>query len=310
MSVFRNIRIMPTHGDRSAVITWSIAEGVLHGQVFVAYSPTGLPKTWTVKGDSVASEVGMFHDTDLVLNSSSETGYYQLQLRNSLGRTLSEKVGIIGDLTPLEYGMVRSIMHREFTEMRATNGYPVWHCIPKSSGPLAPNVDPDTLQIVSPECADAEDPSYGMLYQGGFHPPILTWIRPGVVKRGSKKDPADGYGWQEANRTQARMMAYPAPSCEHMIVDPATDRRYLVGQDVNPFLLRGVMPVAYEVELHELATNDARYRFPIPDTDMKEYRRLPYWSIATNKKPATVDDQLLLGGAPLLLDGSLLTFAF
>lgn len=279
MSVFRNIRILPTHGDRSAVVTWSLAEGTPDGDVYVAFSVTGLPESWTVQGDKVASEVGMFHDTNFVLKESGDTGYYQLLLRNIDGDSLSEKVGIIGDLTPMEYGMVRGIIHREFTEMRVANGYPVWHCIPKSSGPLADNVDPDTQQIISPECANAENPSYGLPHRGGFHPPLLTWIRPGVVKRGSRTPPEDGYGWQTGDTTQARMMAYPSPACEHMIVDAVTDRRYLVGQGITPFLLRGIMPVAYEVELSALVTTDARYRFPVPVVDLKAYRRLPYWSL-------------------------------
>lgn len=279
MSVFRNIRVLPTHGDRAAVVTWSLRSDVPPGDVYVAFSPTGLPASWVVQGDRVPSELGFFLDSALVLNSAAETGYYQLLLKNSQGDNLSERIGIIGDLSSMEYGMVRGIIHREFTEMRATNGYPVWHCIPKSSGPLAPNVDPDTMQVTSPECSNSVTPSYGLPYLGGFHKPLLTWMRPGIVKRGTRKDPPDGYGWQESDTTAARLLPYPTPSCEHMIIDPATDRRYLVGQEIAPFLLRGIMPVVYDVTLHALSLSDARYKFNPPVIDLKAYRRLPYWTL-------------------------------
>jgi hypothetical protein len=74
------------------------------------------------------------------------------------------------------------------------------------------------------------------------------------------------------------MLAFPRPSRGHMIVDPSNDRRYLVGDEIKPFLLRGVMPIAYEASMEFLAQADPRYRFPVPTLDTKDYRKLPYWS--------------------------------
>jgi hypothetical protein len=63
-----------------------------------------------------------------------------------------------------------------------------------------------------------------------------------------------------------------------MIVDPSNDRRYLIGDEIKPFLLRGVMPIAYEASMEFLSQADPRYRFPVPTLDTKDYRKLPYWS--------------------------------
>lgn len=281
MSVFRNIRIYPHHGTRSSMVTWSIADGVPSGVVHVAFSETGT-KPWRLLTDvsPIASAVGVYHDAELHMNSGAANGYYRLLLTNVVGDNFSEPIGIFGDLSPKEYGIVRAIMHREFTEMRATNGYPVWHCIPKTSGEPAANYDPDTGEIVGLECQGTaeEDSSYGLPFLGGFNPPILTWVRALSIDRGTLKDSESELAPRETDTTAVRMMAFPRPSRGHMIVDPSNDRRYLIGDEIKPFMLRGVMPIAYEATMEFLSQNDPRYRFHVPTLDTKDYRKLPYWS--------------------------------
>jgi hypothetical protein len=282
MSVFRNIRIFPSHGSKSALLTWSLLPGTPAGQVYVAYSTTGVPDSWEVLNQDapVASAVGMFEDTRLQESNSSTIGYYRFLLVNVDGDTMSEPVGILGDISPREYGMVRAIMHREFQEMKATQGYPVWHCVPRDQGQLSARVDPLTGEVVGTECSDAVDPSYGLPYIGGFYPPMLTWMRPLAISRGTIRDRENELSPTSTDTTSARLLAFPTPFRHHMLVDPATDRRYLVGDEIKPFLLRGVMPVAYEVTLEALDRADPRYRFPVPAIDTKNYRKIPYWSQA------------------------------
>ncbi len=281
MSVFRNIRIYPHHGTRSSLVTWTIADGTPAGDVFVAFSSTGTKPWALLNGETpVASSVGAYADADLQMNSGAACGFYRLLLTNADGDNFSEPVSILGDLSPREYGMVRAIMYREFMEMRATNGYPVWHCIPKKSGERAANFDPDTGETVGLECPGTPDisASYGLPFLGGFNPPILTWVRALTIDRGTLKDSESEMSPRETDTTTVRMLAFPRPSRGHMIVDPATDRRYLLGDEIKPFLLRGVMPVAYEATMEFLSQGDPRYRFPVPALDTKDYRKLPYWS--------------------------------
>lgn len=282
MSVFRNIRVYPNHGSRSAVLTWATAVNVSPGNVFVAYSDTGAPKTWELinAGAPVAYSLGLYHDTSLHVNSGAVVGFYRLLLVNPEGDHFSESIGIYGDITPREYGMVRAIMHREFTELRAANGYPVWHCITKTSGEKARNVDPDTDETRGLECAGTAqaDSSYGLPFLGGFHPPILTWIRAMTVDKGTIRDSENDTSPRETDTAAIRMLAFPKPSRGHMIVDPTTDRRYLVGDEIKTFMLRGVIPIAYEATMEFLATSDPRYRFEVPQIDTKNYRHIPYWS--------------------------------
>jgi hypothetical protein len=214
------------------------------------------------------------------MNSGAACGYYRLLLTNVDGDNFSEPVSILGDLSPREYGMVRAIMYREFVEMRATNGYPVWHCIPKTSGASAANFDPDTGETVGLECpgTPALTSSYGLPFLGGFDPPVLTWIRALAIDRGTLKDNDSDMSPVETDTTTVRMLAFPRPSRGHMIVDPSNNRRYLICDEIKPFLLRGVMPIAYEASMEFLSQADPRYRFSVPVLDTKDYRKLPYWS--------------------------------
>ena len=280
MSVFRNIRIYPAHGARTAVVTWSMADDALPGNVYLAFSTSGVPGSWTsVNPDTpVASSAGMVQDTGFVLRGAAVIGYYRLMLRNGTGDVFSEPVGILGDLTPAEYGVVRAIIHKEYTGMRAANGYPVWHCIPKDHG--TPSGDPDTGEAAAFECpgTDPTTACYGMPFAGGFNRPLLTWIKVLQTQVGTLKDSEDGLPVQQQNTTTIRMMAFPQPSRGHMLVDPATDKRYAIGDEINPFKLRGVFPIAYETSMIEIPQADPRYRFPVPVIDTKAYRKLPYWS--------------------------------
>lgn len=282
--MFRNIRIYPNHGSRTAVITWDIAAGTDSGEVYVAFSETGTEGSWQAinPADPVPSELGMFQDADLVLNRGTADGFYRLMLSQADGTdTLSAPIQILGDLTPQEYGAVRGMIHQEYTQMRVTNGYPVWHCIPRAHGEPAANVDPDTGKQEGEECHLApEDKSYGLPFKGGFYPPVLTWMRVLQHQEGLQDDPEE-FSPDEIHKTSVRLMAFPRPARGHMIVDPTTDARYLVGDEIKPYRLRGVIAIAYEATLEFLSQKDERYQFPVPFVDTKKYRRIPYWTPET-----------------------------
>jgi len=186
----------------------------------------------------------------------------------------SEAFEILGDVTKREYGIVRGIIHREFTEMRVTNGYPVWHCIPRDHGERSETYDEATGDV-DKECGEGE--SYGMPFKGGYYPPVLTWMRVMDVAQGVTHD-SGSLSPVDTDKLKVRMMAFPRPRLGHMIVDPATDRRYLVGETVRPYMLRGVIPIAFETTLDFLNQRDARYRFETPTIDTKAYRGLKYWT--------------------------------
>ncbi len=287
MSVFRNVRIYPKHGSRNATITWELAEGTVAGDVYVAFSLAGTFGTWRALNpdDPTPSAIGMFQDDQLYMDSGNVDGFYRLMLVNSADEFMSEPFQIAGDMTAAEYGILRAMIRQEFSQMRVSNGFPVWHCIPRTHGLPSLNEDPDTNSRSGGECAlDPEVRSYGLPFQGGFYPPILTWMRVIQHAEGLQDDPEE-FSPSETSQTSARLMAFPRPRRGHMLVDPTCDRRYLVGPEVKPFRLRGVMPVAYNVTLDFLWQGDERYAFQMPAIDTKAYRKIPYWNPGTLLTP-------------------------
>lgn len=285
MSVFRNVRIYPDHGSRSAVITWEIEPGVETGDVYVAFSESGTSGSWHVDNpaDPVPSDVGMYLDDALVMNAGTADGYYRLLLSTASGNDFfSEPFQILGDITPREYGIIRGIIHREYTMMRVTNGFPIWHCIPKTHGEPSDSVDPDTGKpmLVCDDDLPPEEQSYGLPYKGGYYPPILTWMQVLKFNEGLKDDPKE-FSTKEIDKTAVRLMCFPRPRRGHLIVDPATDRRWLVGDEIKPYRFRGVIPIAYNATLEHLKQSDQRYKFPTPAFDTKAYRKIPYWTVAS-----------------------------
>lgn len=285
MSVFRNVRIYPRHGLRSATVTWDMLAGTPAGDVYVAFSPVGTSGTWTALNPDapVPSETGMYQDSRLVMDAGHAEGFYRLLLiTDDNDEFKSEAFQILGDLTPREYGILRGMISQEFTQMRVTNGFPVWHCIPKLHGTPSNVIDPDTNKPSGKECGELDPAvrSYGLPFQGGFYPPVLTWMRIMAHAEGLQDDPQE-FSPSEVNQTSARLMAFPRPHRGHMIVDPTNDRRYLVSQEIKPFRFRGVIPVAYDATLYFLSQGDERYQFQTPELDTKAYRRIPYWNPET-----------------------------
>jgi hypothetical protein len=280
--MFTNIRILPTHGFRAATISWELPTSEAAGEVFVAFSISGTQGSWKVRNPDtpVAAATGFYVDHDLVMNSGSDIGYYRLLLTRDTVDTFSKPVGIFHDLERREYGYIHQAIRRNYLEMRAANGFPVYHCIPKDSGTPSDNTDPDTGQIQGMECPDVdpEDAAFGLKYKGGFFPPVLTWMRTISILKDTLDDRPDNLGSTETDITKVSLLPWPKPLRGHMFVDPVTDRRWIVGKDISSFLYRGIHPIGYEADLHFLQQSDPRYRFVVPEVDLRAYRKIKAWA--------------------------------
>lgn len=281
MSLFTNIRVLPTHGFRAATISWELPATEGAGGVYVAFSITGTEGSWTVRNPTTPANAatGFYVDTDLVLSAGADIGYYRLLLTRDNVDTFSQSVGIFHDLERREYGYIHRIIQRDYLEMRAASGFPVYHCIPRDIGELNPRTDPDTGQIQGIDCP-ADDPSaasFGLPYKGGFFPPVLTWIRIISIKKDTFRDSNDDTVAVEEDVSKVRLLPWPKPLRDHMFVDPATDRRWVVGDDVSSFLYRGIYPIGYEVDMAFIPQSDPRYRFVVPPVDLRAYRKIKAW---------------------------------
>ena len=276
-SPFTNIRIFPHHGSRTAIVTWDLPDSMLDGEVDVAFSLTAAADSWILKTDApVAASDKQFTDTTFLIQAGVPIGYYALHWTRGDESFLSGPIGIFNDMSRREYGITKAVLLREFLVMRATNGFPVFHFIARTDGAFADNTDPDTEEVMGEECAGAANPSFDKTFKGGFYPPTLTWIRPLSATRGNQTDRADDTGSTEDVGMRAVMLAFPQPMRWHMLVDPVTDRRYIITEVVTS-ALRANVPNAYQVKLDMLQTSHPAYRIDVP-RDVSEWRQIkPYF---------------------------------
>lgn len=250
---------------------------MLAGTVDIGFSLTGAPGSWVLQTPApVPASDKQFTDTNFVVQAGVPIGYYKLRWIGDNESYVSEPIGIFNDMTKREYGLTKAVLLREFLVMRATNGFPVFHFIARTSGELAKNADPDTGEVMGEECKGETAPSFDKLYQGGFYPPLLTWIRPLEELRGGQADRQDGLGSSEEVSMKALMLAFPQPMRWHMLVDPVTDRRFIINK-VAAHSFRANVPAVYEVGLGFLQTSHPAYKIEVP-RDVKDWRQIkPYY---------------------------------
>jgi hypothetical protein len=78
----------------------------------------------------------------------------------------------------------------------------------------------------------------------------------------AKMDSPDGAGTSEPTNYKAHMLAFPALSKDDLLVDPATDKRYLVDL-TDMSLFKGKIPITMQADLQLLRRTDIRYKLPL-----------------------------------------------
>ncbi len=155
----------------------------------------------------------------------------------------------------------------------------MFHCIPRTYGKISDNVDEDTGVDYGIECPESTL-AFGEKFEGGFWDPLLTWVRMLSITRENSQDRKDNLGTEDYGAADVRLFGFPRPSRGHMFVDPQTDNRWVVDSgSVKVFMLRGVTPVAYEAKLTLLQRNDPRYKLPMPDADVQDFRYSKQYNI-------------------------------
>lgn len=270
MNPFISLNIQPSYGSSEVLVSWQVLPGYTDGMFFLYRSLTG-EAPWKLlnevsDGEALAVNGTSFVDTEFIIENRVTDAHYRMLLRMEDGTEYeSPIVSMFGRLTRRQWGGTCKMLGREYKRMSSGNGIEVLHYIPLNSGELNPNYDPDTGQHLSPDCLNDPSDSYGLKYQGGYATPIKTYIEFADVGPMVFQDREDGMGHDDPVRVQARMLAHPRPNRGHLIVHPPSDNRYVVGDTIKGYYFRGLVAIRYDVTLHLLRRNDARYRVPVPE---------------------------------------------
>jgi len=263
---FSLFKVYPDWGSGQARIVWETSAAAVGEDIYLYRSAQGLPDTWTRITPTPRARNGSFVDTTVPRDDLHSFYYYRGLIADSADETTwlkGESISALSSLTRREYGIIKTILRREWRDMVRGNGVEALHCVLKKGGELAAGVDPVTGIPATNACPGTPGYGYGQTYAGGFHPPVKTRVR--FLKIGVKKDAdtPDATGQRQDKEVGLRLMAFPRPRNGHLIILPDSDRRYVLTDSIQPFWFKAEHPVAWECQAMLIDHRDARHQLPI-----------------------------------------------
>lgn len=266
-SPFVDVQVSPSYGKNTCVVNWMLLPQYLDGMVFVFRSTDGV--RFDLLNEQPLIRAAYYIDETMPADNRIDMIYYRLLLVHTTGEYDSPIIGFFDKINRYEYGLVHSIIQKEFLKMRSGQGLEILYYCPLTAGTPCEFVDIESQQVTGAECEDGSgDPTqdcYGQKFKGGFAAPVKTWMK--IQESGPIViiDSEVGLGQVDEYTAQARMLAFPRPKRDDLIIHVPTDNRYAIGEVVKPYMFKGIVPVAYEVKLHLLRRDDPRYRVPVPN---------------------------------------------
>jgi hypothetical protein len=268
LNPFLTFEILPAYGRIEAVIRWQLAAG-LTGDVYFYRSESGLPGTWTLLNpDAPFSTVsGEFMDTTPVVQEFVFVYYRGVFDPGGAPDTWLKGPAIRASdqYERSEYMLAREVLRREYDFMRVHEGLQCFHLVPKEKGTPATATDPETGQVLGQGCPEEDDQGFNTPWAGGYYPPVQTWSM--IMSMGPKdhKPREDAMGQDPEADIMLRLLAFPKPGLEHIIVFPKSDRRYLIAEPITPYYLRGNLPLVWEVPAKRMSSTDMRHKLVMPE---------------------------------------------
>lgn len=259
--IFTSVNVQPAYGRDTVFITWTVANNYADGDFYVYRSATGVDKSddWEILNeDTPVQNASFYTDTTFYDKHDFRKWYYRILCVKGANEYDSPIIGMYFEaLNKTEYGLLYTMRRREYLRMRQGNGVRVFHCIPTTYGDKAPAYDPVTEKNMA-AC------SINSKYEDPFKTCFQTWSE--VANAGPQvlDQLPDGGGFNESQKFSLRLLAFPEPEVGHIIVFPDSDRRFILDGNIQPYLFKGFLPVAYDVEASFLSKSDPRYAFEMP----------------------------------------------
>lgn len=149
--------------------------------------------------------------------------------------------------------------------MRFHEGLPAFHYVTREKGEAAANVDLETRQVLGPSCPGSAEAGFTTLWKGGFYEPVQTVAMIMSLGDEDTKIRPNADGTDPEADVMLRLLAFPKPALNHMIIFPKSDRRYVVVDPIKPYLLRGSIPLVWEVRAQRLDRDDERHTIEVPE---------------------------------------------
>lgn len=271
---FLSFTVQPSYGQLKAGITWNVRHTAPSDAMLLFRSINGGNPPWTriTSATGVPVSSGYFVDDISVTreNTAQKIFYRGCVLAQGGGQTDGPVVSFCSWLAPNEVRHVERMLRNEMRIMHTNRrgrisggGILAAMFAPLEHGTPNPDYDSSTKQFVGQGGLPGANDSYGMPFIGGFGPQMMTWVRFVKDAEETHEGTDDQPGDRQGRVIRARLLAFPRPSSNYMIVQPATDDRFIIGSKVDTFYYKGILPFAYEAEIVRLERSDPRYRLPV-----------------------------------------------
>lgn len=267
MQAFRDVSVFPSHSTHTAIVAW-VTDPALKDAEFYVYRKWDGGATWELLNEEAAYGT-TYADTNFDITNKQQVPMYKVLALVGEKEYVSPEVGVFGKVTRKDFGVAQNIIRSLYLQARR-DGTPVLYYPAIKNGKMSSSLDSAT-ETKTDSCTSSD---YGTNYEGGYYRPFLTYVRMLGAKlvRSNRLDD----GNYDENVQQVQFLAFPPVRSEDLVVDVATDRRWLVAEGIQAQMVRAVIPVSYTTTMSLQSHSHPCYSVPIPDNYPALIRRLTY----------------------------------
>lgn len=255
MQPFLDVSVIPSYGKFSALITWTVLQEFKAGRFSIWKSPDGV-NDWSEIGFVEGSN--HFEDTALITGGKFVETYYRIILQFKGARYDSAVASTFGQVSRQEFATARYIINLEYKDLQQRT--PVFIFKQKVTAPDCPTCTDSTGQSIGISLCET---CFGTGFDGGYwRPPTASFMRVTNISPKMQNNSQEGVGAEDPVYFKIRTLAFPGLDADDMIVDPKSDRRFLVEQSDVAYL-NGKVPTVTNASLVLLRRTDVRYKLPI-----------------------------------------------
>lgn len=268
-NAFLDINILPTHFKGRAIVSWQVLPKLKDAAFFI-YRKWDGGAEWELLNTEPARGTAYVDKTFRINNKIQVPAYKILAFDSDGNEYESPEVALYSNADRRAYGVAQNIIRALYLQARQ-DGIPVLYYPAIKNGEMSSSLDDLTGQRDKAVCLDTtadtedgEDASndYGTYYENGYYRPFLTYVRLIGAKR-VKENVLDEGLFNDAVQ-HAIFLAFPPVRSGDLVVDVATDRRWIVGDSIETQTVKSIIPVAYKTIITLQEHNDPCYAVPIP----------------------------------------------
>lgn len=253
-SPFDTITILPSY-EVGFTFLWTISPGFDDPFPWKFHVEEGHTDTgpWEDISGELEDVYAYMETRKRVLSTKDAILFYRVTLTTPDDTYESHVKTPYGDLNRREYLIVQDLMRRVVLEQRVLAGVPVDLYIKAAWGSTCEECrDPISGDILDSKC----DYCMGTGRRPAYHGPYGVY---GTLSTVTRDKQAAKTGPKQQYTRQMRMTGFPSAKDDDIVVDPATDKRYIVDGVQQVTEIRTI-PVIQSLQVHELPVSDIAYK--------------------------------------------------